>query len=162
MLPRSTTYKSSCHKGSEALCGVCVASLMEGLNDGGTDDDCMMQMLVPGSMSRKSSRKHGKSVYEITQQPTSDKLTFGFFVFKKTAFHSSEKMPVGKKQKNRNCNIQVLWNCELSRFINPRKRVQNDSGKSHEHGFWRSRTCSEPCFQKSFWLFLTRIDVYVS
>lgn len=153
MLPRSTTYKSSCHKGSEALCGVCVASLMEGLNDGGTDDDCMMQMLVPGSMSRKSSRKHGKSVYEITQQPTSDKLTFGFFVFKKTAFHSAEKMPVGKKQKNRNCNIQVLWNCELSRFINPRKRVQNISGKSHEHGFWRSRTCSEPCFQKSFWLF---------
>ena len=135
MLPRSTTYKSSCHKGSEALCGVCVASLMEGLNDGGTDDDCMMQMLVPGSMSRKNYRKHGKSVYEITQQPTSDKLTFGFFVFKKTAFHSAEKMPVGKKQKTRNCNIQVLWNCELSRFINPRKRVQNISGKSHEHGF---------------------------
>ena len=78
MLPRSTTYKSSCYKGSEALCGVCVASLVEGLNDGGTDDACMMQILVSGSMSRKNYRKHGKSVYEITQQPTTDKLTFGF------------------------------------------------------------------------------------
>ena len=162
MLPRSTTYKSSCHKGSETLCGVCVASLMEGLNDGGTDDDCMMQMLAPGSMSRKSYRKHGKSVYEITQQPTSDKLTFGFFVFKKTTIHSAEKMPVGKKQKIAtaifrcsgiaNSLVSSIQENEFKTIlVNPMNMVSDPLVPTQSH-----------VSRKVFDFFLTRIDVYVS
>ena len=147
MLPRSTTYKSSCHKGSEALCGVCVASLMEGLNDGGTDDDCMMQMLVPGSMS---------------QQPTTDKLTFGFLSLRRR--HSilqrrcqserSKKIAtaISRCSGIANSLVSSIQENEFKTFlVNPMNMVSDGLVPAQSH-----------VSRKVFDFFLTRIDVYVS
>ena len=161
MLPRSTTYKSSCHKGSEALCGVCDASLVEGLN-GGTDDDCMMQILLPGSMSRKNYRKHGKSVYEITQQPTSDKLTLDFLSLRRR--HSilqrrcqserSKKIAtaISRCSGIANSLVSSIQENEFKTFlVNPMNMVSDGLVPAQSH-----------VSRKVFDFFLTRIDVYVS
>lgn len=121
MLPSSTTYKSSCHKGSKALCGTGCACLEQEIIERGTDDvDCMMR--TTGSMRRKTVCRQGDSVFDSKSTPT-DLLIFFAFCH---PYHQSPRFweeDCGKKAKIVTAISECFRIADSSRSFNPGKRV---------------------------------------
>lgn len=121
MLPSSTTYKSSCHKGSKALCGTGCACLEQEIIERGTDDgDCMMR--TTGSMRRKTVCRQGDSEIDSKSTPT-DLFIFCFFVFHTISHPDSGKRTVGRRRKKVTAISECFRIADSSRSFNPGKRA---------------------------------------
>ena len=108
-------------------------------------------------------KKKTKEVFKLTFASSGQhEDLFSFFVFKKMAFHSAEKMPVGKKQKIAtaisrcsgiaNSLVSSIQENEFKTIlVNPINMVSDGLVPAQSH-----------VSRKVFDFFLTRIDVYVS